>query len=106
VGKEAAFLDHVADAPPQRHRIHLRRGAAEDAHRSRVGVHEAVGELQGRRLAGAGRPDERDGLALADRERKAVQHRTAREEGLADVGVFEGRSQTIRIRSWRHSTTL
>jgi len=53
-------------------------------------IDEAVDDLQRGRLAAAGRSDERERLAFADREGQPIQDGAARRERLADVAELDG----------------
>ena len=55
-----------------RRRLDLRDVVAADDDRARVGLLEPGDEAQRRRLAGAGRPEQHDELAVGDREIEVV----------------------------------
>ncbi len=92
VRKEAALLDDVADPAAQGRGLRRAHRLAEDAHLARVGVEQAVRELQGGGLAAARGPDERDRLSRRDGEREAFEHRSSRREALSDPDELEHRS--------------
>ncbi len=75
-GIDAALLEHEADPGPEAPAI---AGGIEAQHLHRATVRVAVPleDLDGRRLAGPVRAEEREQLAPADLERDAREHRTA-----------------------------
>ncbi len=70
VGKQADFLEDVADPPPQRPKRFVARRAALDDDRAVVGRDQAVDHLQRRGLAAAGAAEQGDELPLGDLERQ------------------------------------
>ena len=108
VRKEAALLDDVADAAPQRDRILLRRGASEA--RAPSPRRRRARRLASFRAVVLPQPDGPTSATVSparDRERKARRARAGPgTKALRTSTKFEGGgSQATRIRSWRHSTT-
>ena len=72
-GKQREFLEHRPAIRPR-----PGHGRALDAHRAVARRHEAAHDVEKRRLAAAGRPEDRDELALGDIERNVAQRQMAR----------------------------
>jgi hypothetical protein len=89
VRKETRLLDHVAEPATQRDRVLAANVAPEREHVTRVVIDEAVDDLQSGRLPAAGRSDECECLAFADREGQPIQNGATRRERLADVAELD-----------------
>ena len=87
--EQERLLRHDPHLPPQRPRLHVAQVVPVDEHPALARVVEARGELGERRLAGAGRADERDRLARGHVQVDLAQRRL----GVRCVGerdVLEG----------------
>ena len=97
-------LDVLLDrAPGQQRRVleHVAEPLAVDEHGAATRIEQAGGDLQQRRLAAAGGPDDRDELALVDVERDVVDRLGAVGEDHPDVVE----RQVARRRASRHSSS-
>ena len=77
VRKQADALEDVADAPPEQVRVDRPDRLAFDPDRALVGLDQTVDEFQRRRLARAGRSDQRDEGAGLDPQRDIVHRKGA-----------------------------
>src|SRR4051812_20426852 len=74
MGKQADFLDHIPDGAPQANRIPFAAVSTLHPHGAGVWHEQTIDELEGRRLAGAARADERHHFAGIDSERESVEN--------------------------------
>src|SRR6266851_3498005 len=108
--EQRAVLEHVADLGAQGGQLlapQLRHVQPVHGHVARVGPQQPVDHFQGDALPHAGRPEQREGLAVLHLERHAVQHHVL-EEALVDVDQLDhfatSRSFVVRASSIRIAT--
>src|SRR5262249_30427732 len=97
IGQELEVLEHRADVAPQLGDLLLREGAdvaARDPDAALGRVELADQELDQRRLPAAGRADEEDELAAADRQRDSVERHVAAGVDLGHVAQLDDRPGT------------
>ena len=92
VREQSRLLDDIADAPAQLDRVDLRHILAVHQHGSRVGIVQAVDELDERGFAAAGGTEHADELTGIDRQGDAIERRCRRaREALGDIFEFNCR---------------
>jgi hypothetical protein len=75
VREQPHLLDHVANLPPQLHRVECADALVADSDVARLEVDQAVDQLQRRGLAAARGPDEHADFPCGDGQRELVDGR-------------------------------
>ena len=90
--EQSRLLDDIADAPAQLNGVDLRNILAVHQHGSRVGIVQAVDELDERGFAAAGGAEHTDELAGIDRQVYVVERGRCRtRKALGDISEFNCR---------------
>ena len=82
------LLRHVPDLAPQQVGVEAAHVDAVDQHRALGGIEQPGDEVDERRLAGSGAPDDGRGVSGLDPERDVAQHRLLR-TGVSERDVAE-----------------